>query len=114
MRSHDQWNTTIYSDDDRYRGLRNLRTVIFMNEADMRERGLADFDRVDVASYAKDGTVRRVYGYQAVRYGIPRGNAARYMPELNVLCPIGDYSAQSDQPLMKHLTVRITPSERLE
>jgi molybdopterin-dependent oxidoreductase alpha subunit len=110
MRSHDQWNTTIYSNDDRYRGLRNLRTVVFMNAEDMRDRRIEDLDLVDITSIAKDGSLRRVYGYRAVAYDIPRGNTAGYMPELNVLCPIGDYSAQSAQPLMKHLIVTINRS----
>ena len=56
VRSHDQWNTTIYSDNDRYRGVKNLRTVVFMNVEDMRERGLEEFDLVDITSFAKDGT----------------------------------------------------------
>jgi anaerobic selenocysteine-containing dehydrogenase len=107
MRSHDQFNTSIYSNDDRYRGLENLRTVAFMNESDMRDRRLAEFDLVDITSIAKDGSRRTVYGYRAVRYDIPQGCVAGYMPELNVLCPIGDFSAQSDQPLMKHLLVEI-------
>jgi molybdopterin-dependent oxidoreductase alpha subunit len=107
MRSHDQFNTTIYSNDDRYRGVRNLRTVVFMNRADMRDRGLAELDLVDITSIAKDGSRRTVYGYRAVAYDIPTGCAAGYMPELNVLCPIGDYSPQSDQPLMKHLVIEI-------
>lgn len=110
MRSHDQWNTTIYSNDDRYRGVKNLRTLLFMNEEDMRERRLEPFALIDVTSFAKDGTTRSVRGYRAVRYDIPRGCAAGYMPELNVLCPIGDYSLQSDQPLMKHLLVEVTAS----
>ncbi|MFH9567954.1 FdhF/YdeP family oxidoreductase [Streptomyces globisporus] len=58
MRSHDQWNTTIYSDNDRYRGIKNLRTLIFMNRADMRERGIADMGPVDITSTAKDGSRR--------------------------------------------------------
>jgi molybdopterin-dependent oxidoreductase alpha subunit len=110
MRSHDQFNTTIYSDDDRYRGVKNLRTLLFMNEDDMRVRGLDQFSLIDITSFAKDGSTRSVRGYRAVRYNIPRGCAAGYMPELNVLCPIGDYSAQSDQPLMKQLIVEVTAS----
>jgi anaerobic selenocysteine-containing dehydrogenase len=110
MRSHDQFNTTIYSDDDRYRGVKNLRTLLFMNEYDMRERGLGEFALIDVTSYAKDGSTRSLKGYRAVRYNIPQGCAAGYMPELNVLCPIDDYSTQSDQPLMKHLVVEVTAS----
>lgn len=111
MRSHDQWNTTIYSDDDRYRGVKNLRTLIFMNEEDMTERGLAKYDLVDVTSFAKDGSTRVVRGYRAIPYNIPRGSTAGYMPELNELCPIGDYSKNSDQPLMKHLIVSVVRSQ---
>ncbi|MYZ08462.1 FdhF/YdeP family oxidoreductase [Streptomyces sp. SID2999] len=109
MRSHDQWNTTIYSDDDRYRGVKNLRTLIFMNKEDMAERGLKLFDEVDITSIAKDGSKRSVHGYKAIPYDIPQGCAAGYMPELNVLCAIGDYSTQSDQPLMKNVNVVVTP-----
>jgi molybdopterin-dependent oxidoreductase alpha subunit len=110
IRSHDQFNTTIYSNDDRYRGLQGLRTVIFMNQGDMDERDLAEFALVDVTSISRDGSRRSVYGYRAVRYDIPPGCAAGYMPELNVLLGIADYSTQSAQPVMKHLTVEITPS----
>ncbi|MEU2296960.1 FdhF/YdeP family oxidoreductase [Streptomyces antibioticus] len=110
MRSHDQWNTTIYSDNDRYRGVKNLRTLVFMNKDDMRDRAIAEFDPVDIVSTAKDGSERRLDGYLAIPYDIPRGCAAGFMPEMNVLCAIGDYSEQSDQPLMKHLKVTITRS----
>ncbi len=110
MRSHDQWNTTVYSADDRYRGVRNLRTLIFMNRADMRERGIADMARVDITSTARDGSRRCLKGYVAVPYDIPRGCAAGYMPEMNVLCALGDYSTQSDQPIMKHLKVTVAPA----
>jgi molybdopterin-dependent oxidoreductase alpha subunit len=109
VRSHDQFNTTIYSNDDRYRGLKGLRTVVFMNENDMRDRGLDEFDLVDVTSFSKDGTERTVYGYRAVRYEVPPGCAAGYMPELNVLCGIADFSTQSEQPVTKHLVVEVTP-----
>ncbi|MET9890211.1 FdhF/YdeP family oxidoreductase [Streptomyces sp. NPDC006465] len=110
MRSHDQWNTTIYSDNDRYRGVKNLRTLVFMNEDDMRERGISEFAPVDIVSTAKDGSHRTLDGYLAIPYDIPRGCAAGYMPEMNVLCAIGDYSLQSDQPLMKHVKVTIAPA----
>ncbi|PBC67515.1 LOW QUALITY PROTEIN: molybdopterin-dependent oxidoreductase alpha subunit [Streptomyces sp. TLI_235] len=108
MHSHDQWNTTIYSDNDRYRGIKNLRTLVFMNEDDMRERGIAEFDPVDITSTASDGSTRSLNGYLAVPYDIPRGCAAGYMPEMNVLCAIGDFSTQSDQPIMEHLKATIT------
>jgi len=110
VRSHDQWNTTIYSNDDRYRGVKNLRTLVFMNADDMAERGLRKYDLVDITSFAKDGSTRSVRGYRALPYDIPRGSVVGYMPELNVLCAIGDYSGQSDQPLMKHVPVEIVPS----
>ncbi|MEU7767288.1 FdhF/YdeP family oxidoreductase [Nocardia sp. NPDC049190] len=113
MRSHDQWNTTIYSDSDRYRGVKNLRTLIFMNAEDMRERGLEQFDEVDITSIARDGSTRSVHNYKVIPYAIPLGCAAGYMPEMNVLCAIGDYSTQSDQPIMKNLTVTVQRSNRL-
>ncbi|MGW3540631.1 FdhF/YdeP family oxidoreductase [Nocardia niigatensis] len=112
MRSHDQWNTTIYSDNDRYRGVKNLRTLIFMNAEDMRERGLSEFDEVDITSIARDGSTRKLNRYKVIPYDIPRGCAAGYMPEMNVLCAIGDYSTQSDQPIMKNVSVRVEASGR--
>jgi molybdopterin-dependent oxidoreductase alpha subunit len=112
IRSHDQFNTTIYSNNDRYRGLKGLRTVIFMNENDMRDRGLEEFDLIDVRSFSKDGTHRQVYGYRAVGYALPPRCAAGYMPELNVLCGIADLSSQSEQPVTKHLVVEVTPSNK--
>ncbi|MFY7066184.1 FdhF/YdeP family oxidoreductase [Nocardiopsis changdeensis] len=110
MRSHDQWNTTVYSDDDRYRGVRNLRTLVLMNAEDMRARGIAEGALVDIESRSKDGTRRRLSGYRALRYDLPRGSAAGYMPEMNALVGIADYSTQSDQPLMKNVLVRVTPA----
>ncbi|MRH87901.1 FdhF/YdeP family oxidoreductase [Nocardia sp. SYP-A9097] len=110
MRSHDQWNTTIYSDNDRYRGVQNLRQLVFMNSHDMRDRGLKEFDEVDITSFARDGSTRSLQRYKVIPYDIPKGCAAGYMPEMNVLCAIGDYSTQSDQPIMKNLKVTIERS----
>lgn len=110
VRSHDQWNTTIYSDNDRYRGIKNLRTLLFMNEEDMQERGIEHLSLVNITSIGKDGSRRSLRGYTAIRYNVPRGSTAGYMPELNVLIPIGDFSAQSDQPLMKQITVEVSPA----
>lgn len=114
VRSHDQWNTTIYSDNDRYRGVKNLRTLLFMNEADMAERGLKEFDLIDITSFARDGTTRTVWGYRAIAYDIPAGSVTGYMPELNILCAIGDFSTQSDQPLMKHQIIAVAPAAAAE
>ncbi|MGK4578657.1 FdhF/YdeP family oxidoreductase [Kitasatospora sp. HPMI-4] len=108
MRSHDQWNTTIYSDNDRYRGIRNLRELVFMNRDDMRERGIEEFAPVDITAFARDGSTRSRNGFLAIPYDIPRGNALGYMPEMNVLLALCDYSTESDQPIMKHLKVTIT------
>ncbi|MFG3585543.1 FdhF/YdeP family oxidoreductase [Streptomyces sp. NPDC047990] len=110
MRSHDQWNTTIYSDDDRYRGIKNLRTLVFMNRADMRARHIKDGSLVDITATAKDGTRRTLRQYRALPYDVPRSCAAGYMPEMNALIAASDYSVQSDQPLMKSLKVTISPS----
>lgn len=110
MRSHDQWNTTIYSNDDRYRGVKNLRELVFLNEEDMRARGIEEGSLVDIVATSKDGSERSVRQYRALRYDLPRGSAAGYMPEMNVLIGLADYSTQSDQPLMKNVKVRVAPS----
>ncbi|QIZ00528.1 FdhF/YdeP family oxidoreductase [Streptomyces sp. S1D4-11] len=110
MRSHDQWNTTIYSDDDRYRGIKNLRTLVLMNRADMRSRGITPGSLVDITATSKDGSKRSLTGYRALSYDMPRGCAAGYMPEMNALIGAADYSTQSDQPLMKNVNVRVAPS----
>ena len=107
MRSHDQWNTTIYSADDRYRGVRNIRELIFLNRKDMKDRGIAEGDLVDIVATSRDGSVRSVTAFRALEYDTPRGSAAGYFPELNVLLGPDDYSRQSDQPLMKSLRVRV-------
>jgi molybdopterin-dependent oxidoreductase alpha subunit len=110
MRSHDQWNTTIYSDNDRYRGIQNLRTLILMNPDDMRARGIDDGALVDITATARDGSQRFLKQYRAIEYDMPRGCAAGYMPEMNVLVAASDYSSQSNQPLMKNIRVRVAPS----
>ena len=110
MRSHDQWNTTIYSNNDRYRGVKNIRELVFMNEADMEERGIAQGDFVDIVATSVDGTQRELRQYRALRYNTPRGSAAGYMPEMNVLIGRKDFSSQSDQPLMKQVWIHITRS----
>ncbi len=107
VRSHDQFNTTVYSDNDRYRGVKNLRKLLFMNSEDMKERGLEQFALIDITSFAKDGSQRTVKQFRAVQYNIPKGSCAGYMPECNALCPIGDFSVQSDQPLMKQIVIDV-------
>ena len=110
MRSHDQWNTTIYSDNDRYRGIQNLRMLILMNPDDMRARSIATGGLVDITATARDGSQRFLKQYRAIEYDMPRGCAAGYMPEMNVLVAASDYSSQSNQPLMKNIRVQVAPS----
>ena len=109
MRSHDQWNTTIYSNNDRYRGIKSIRTLVFMNPDDMRARGIQEGDFVSITSTSKLGIMRRLNKYRAFAKDIPQGSAAGYMPEMNVLIGIEDYSTQSEQPLMKsqHVTIEL-------
>ncbi|GBG96767.1 FdhF/YdeP family oxidoreductase [Lactococcus termiticola] len=108
MRSHDQWNTTIYTNNDRYRGVKNIREMIFMNKRDMKMRGLESGDLVDIKATAKDGSVREVKAFRVIGYDISRGCTAGYMPELNALIGVSDMSHQSEQPLMKSLHVHVT------
>jgi len=108
MRSHDQWNTTIYSNNDRYRGVKNIREVVFLNAEDMVDRGITDGDLVDIVATARDGSQRTARSYRAIAYDLPRGSAAGYYPELNVLIGWSDHSSQSDQPIAKAVQVKVT------
>ena len=107
IRSHDQFNTTIYGLNDRYRGIYNERRVILMNSKDMRDRGLVKGDVVDL--YNKhEGTERVARKFIVVEYPIPEGCTATYFPETNVLVPITSVAEKSNTPTSKQviLTVR--------
>ncbi len=106
IRSHDQFNTTIYGLDDRYRGIRGERRVVFMHEADMAERGLRAESEVDIESHF-GGRVRRVAGWLAIPYDIPRGCCATYFPEANPLVPLEDHAEGSRTPASKLVMVRV-------
>ena len=92
LRSHDQYNTTIYGQDDRYRGIYNGRRVVMVNEKDIHELGFAENDLVDLVSEwaDPDGSIeeRRAEEFRIVAYNTPQGNAAAYYPETNVLVPL--------------------------
>ncbi|MBC9797249.1 FdhF/YdeP family oxidoreductase [Sinomicrobium weinanense] len=105
FRSHDQFNTTIYGLDDRYRGVYNERRVIFMNAEDMRKRGLKKMDVIDLHS-EYDGKKRTARQFLVVPYDIPRGNAAAYYPETNILVPHNRFDPKSRQAVSK--SVRVT------
>ncbi|MEZ4267329.1 MAG: FdhF/YdeP family oxidoreductase [Myxococcota bacterium] len=109
IRSHDQFNTTVYSDDDRYRGIHGSRRVVLMNADDLRERGLVDRAAVDVHSHWR-GATRTVRGFYAVPYDIPRGCCAMYFPEANPLVPVGQHAARSFTPASKSVVVTIVPA----
>ncbi|WP_406271916.1 FdhF/YdeP family oxidoreductase [Nocardia sp. NBC_00881] len=110
LRSHDQYNTTIYGLDDRYRGVHGGRKVVLVHPDDITEFGFADGDLVDVVSEWTDGTERRVEGFRLVAYPTPRGNAAAYYPETNPLVPLDHVAARSNTPVSKAITVRFEPS----
>jgi len=106
IRSHDQFNTTIYGLDDRYRGVYNERRVLFMNSMDMQEMELQQLDVVNITS-TYDNVVRTAHKFLIVPYNIPKGNLAAYFPETNVLVPHNHYADRSKTPISKSVRVRI-------
>ncbi|MFK4020524.1 FdhF/YdeP family oxidoreductase [Streptomyces albogriseolus] len=110
LRSHDQYNTTIYGLDDRYRGIRNGRRVVLVNPDDARELKLADGSYVDLVSEWKDGVERRAPGFRVVHYPTARGCAAAYYPETNVLVPLDATADVSNTPASKSVVVRLEQS----
>ena len=108
IRSHDQFNTTIYGKDDRYRGIDGGRHVIFMNADDIAARKLAAGQRVDITSHFDDGE-RRASGFAVVPYNIPKGCAAAYFPEANALVPLGSVAERSGTPTSKCIIVSLSP-----
>lgn len=111
IRSHDQFNTTIYGMDDRYRGIEGGRMVIFMNADDIKDLGLQNGQKADITSYWDDGE-RLARGFTIVEYAIPRGCVAAYFPEANPLVPLGSHAKRSFTPTSKCIVVSVAPSER--
>jgi molybdopterin-dependent oxidoreductase alpha subunit len=109
IRSHDQFNTTVYGDDDRYRGVKGDRRVVFLHADDLRERGLADGDAIDVTSHF-EGETRALHGFRAHVYDIPRGCAAAYFPEANPLVPVRAFAHGSHTPAYKSIAITIARS----
>ncbi len=107
FRSHDQYNTTIYGMDDRYRGVYGERHVIFMNPADMEALGAHSRQRVDVIGEYGDGVERVAENFRLVPYNIPRGSVGGYYPELNVLVPLSSYGEGSFTPTSKSVLVSV-------
>ena len=110
IRSHDQYNTTIYGFNDRYRSVFGRRDVLFLNKDDLAARGLAHGDLVEIEAvpYAADPPeAKRTMRLTAVAYEIPRGSAAAYYPEANVLVPLSHYDRKSGTPSYKSIPVRV-------
>ncbi|MET8441317.1 FdhF/YdeP family oxidoreductase [Streptomyces sp. NPDC004981] len=106
LRSHDQYNTTIYGLDDRYRGIKGGRRIVMVNPQDARDLGLADGSYTDLVSEWKDGVERRAPGFRVVHYPTARGCAAAYYPETNVLVPLDATADTSNTPASKSVVVR--------
>jgi molybdopterin-dependent oxidoreductase alpha subunit len=110
MRSHDQFNTTIYGENDRYRGISNGRRVVFLNSDDIGRLGLEKDQWVDLISHFESET-RRADRFKVVPYEIPVGCAAAYYPETNVLVPLRSTADGSNQPASKSLVISIEPTK---
>ncbi|WP_028626777.1 FdhF/YdeP family oxidoreductase [Metapseudomonas resinovorans] len=110
LRSHDQYNTTIYGLDDRYRGVRGQREVVFANEADIRRLGFEPGQKVDMVTLWDDGVERRVSGFSLLAFDIPTGQAAAYYPETNPLVPLESYGEGSYTPTSKFVAIRLEAS----
>ena len=114
IRSHDQYNTTIYGLDDRYRGIFHGRRVVLINPQDMHEQGLKPGDHSDITSHFRNAGQeerRTAERFLVVPYDIPRRCVATYFPEANVLVPIGSVALRSNTPTSKAVVVTLTPSQ---
>ncbi|NEA21148.1 FdhF/YdeP family oxidoreductase [Actinomadura bangladeshensis] len=110
VRSHDQYNTTIYGLDDRYRGVKAGRRVVFVNPADLAGLGIADGATVDLVSEWSDGTERRAPAFRVISYPTAPGCAAAYFPETNVLVPLDSTAEVSNTPTSKSVVIRLEPA----
>ena len=106
LRAHDQFNTTVYENNDRYRGIHGERRVLFMHKDDARERGLQARDVVDITSHYA-GQTRTAEKFVVIPYDIPKGNVGAYFPEANVLVPLASVVQKSNTPTSKHIVVTV-------
>ncbi len=109
IRSHDQFNTSVYSANDRYRGISNNRRVVFLNQADIVAAGLRERQPVDLVSHF-EGEERIAREFEVVPYDIPRRCAATYFPEANVLVPVRNVAEKSNTPVSKSVVISIRPT----
>jgi len=108
IRTHDQFNTTVYGLDDRYRGIHGERRVILMHAADLAAAGLKPGQAADITSNFQ-GETRTVRRFLTVEYDIPRGCCATYFPEANPLIPLDSIAAESGTPTSKWVEVSVVP-----
>ncbi|EWH10737.1 molybdopterin oxidoreductase, alpha subunit [Catenovulum agarivorans DS-2] len=111
LRSHDQYNTTVYGYDDRYRGIQGARDIVFISQADADAQHINQGDLLDIESTWQDGKVRKITGFKAVIYDIPQGNLAAYYPETNPLVPIDSIGDGSFTPTSKSIVVKLRKSQ---
>ena len=111
IRSHDQYNTTIYGLNDRYRGIGMGRRIIFLNPHDMKARKIAPVSMVDITSHWQDGE-RKVEKFYAIPYETPRGTAAAYFPEANPLVPVNSTALESNTPTSKSIEISVEASAK--
>ncbi|MGY0560836.1 FdhF/YdeP family oxidoreductase [Luteimonas sp. A277] len=109
VRSHDQYNTTVYGLNDRYRGVHGERRVLFVHADDIAALGMAAGDRVDLESLAEDGEQRTAKSFLLVAYDIPRGCLAAYYPETNALVPLSSFAERARTPTSKSIPVMVHP-----
>jgi molybdopterin-dependent oxidoreductase alpha subunit len=107
IRSHDQYNTTLYGLDDRYRGIKGERRVVFMNARDIQARGLAEGEIVDLVGEDGKASVRVAPAFKVTAYDIPAGCAAAYFPETNVLVPVDSVAEKSNTPTSKFIPITV-------
>lgn len=110
LRSHDQWNTIPYTNNDRYRGIHGSREVVLVNPQDVSRLGLVEGQLVDLVSVWGDDTERRAAAFKVVSYPTTPGCAAAYYPETNVLLPLDSLAEISNQPTAKGIVVRLEPA----
>jgi anaerobic selenocysteine-containing dehydrogenase len=112
LRSNDQFNTTVYGYDDRFRGIKGTRDVLLMNTQDIARLGLVSGGTVRVETVSKDNILRELGGLRVVAYNIPPGCVGAYYPEANVLLPVWHYAVGSKTPAAKSIPVRVYKEER--
>ena len=107
LRSNDQFNTTVYGYDDRFRGVKGTRMVVFMNANDVARLRLRDGDHVTLSTVAHDEMKREMSGFRVISYNIPEGCVGTYYPEANALIPLWHHAERSKVPAAKSIPVRV-------